>query len=276
MKTFVKSSVLLLALIILAISANAQNVLDGVYIKEHTPERKVIPYSYLREADVMWSKRMWRRVDMREKINLVFYYPDQKIANRRSLTQVIWDGITIDGTITPYMDDEFKKALTKAEVEGMFAKTDTTYVDELGDGNLVAKIITDKFEPSKVKKFRIKEDWFFDKQRSVMDVRILGIAPEVTLTDDNGNEKGSLVFWIYYPEARYVFANAEVFNRQNDGERRTFQDIFWKRMFNSYIYKEQNVYDRQIKEYKNGKDALLEADRVKNDLFDMEHDLWEF
>lgn len=276
MKTIVKFSVLLLALTIAAISANAQNVLDGVYIKEHTPERKVIPYSHLREADVMWSKRMWRRVDMREKINLVFYYPDEKIANRRSLAQVIWDGITIDGTITPYQDDEFKTAMTKADLEGMFNKIDTTYIDQDGDGNPDPVITKEKFEPSKVKKFRIKEDWFFDKQRSVMDVRILGIAPEVAVTDENGNEKGSKAFWIYYPEARYVFANAEVFNRQNDGERRTFQDIFWKRMFNSYVYKEQNVYNRQVVDYKKGLDALLEAERIKNDLFDMEHDLWEF
>ena len=36
---------------------------------------------------------------------------------------------------------------------------------------------------------------------------------------------------IYFPEARYVFANYDVFNRQNDAERRTFEDIFWKRMF---------------------------------------------
>lgn len=276
MKKFVKSSVLLLALTIATISANAQNVLDGVYIKEHTPERKVIPYSHLREADVMWSKRMWRRIDMREKINLVFYYPDEKIANRRSLAQVIWDGVQVDGTITPYQDDEFKTAMTAADARAMFEKKDTLYVDELGDGNLVPKVSVSKFEPSMVKKFRIKEDWFFDKQRSVMDVRILGIALEVEQQDENGNPKPPKAFWIYYPEARYVFANAEVFNRQNDGERRTFQDVFWKRMFSSYVYKEQNVYNRQITEYKKGLDALLEAERVKNDLFDMEHDLWEF
>lgn len=276
MKTIVKSSVLLIALIMLAASTNAQNVLDGVYIKEHTPERKVIPYAHLREADVMWSKRMWRRVDMREKMNLVFFYPEIKIANRRSLAQVIWDGITIDGTITPYSDDEFKNAMTKSDLESMFNKIDTTYIDQDGDGNPDPVITREKFEPSKVKKFRIKEDWFFDKQRSVMDVRILGIAPEIVKTDENGNEKGAQVFWIYYPEARYVFANAEVFNRQNDGERRTYQDVFFKRMFNSYVYKEQNVYDRLIMEYKKGLDALLEAERVKNDLFDMEHDLWEF
>ena len=74
----------------------------------------------------------------------------------------------------------------------------------------------------------------------------------------------------------YVFANYDVFNRQNDAERRTFEDIFWKRMFNSYAYKRSNVYDRQIIDYKDNIDLLLEAEEIKNDIFTMEHDLWHF
>jgi hypothetical protein len=84
------------------------------------------------------------------------------------------------------------------------------------------------------------------------------------------------MFWIYFPEARYVFANYDVFNRQNDAERRTFEDIFWKRMFNSYAYKKSNVYDRESKGFLKGIDVLLEADKIKNELFVMEHDLWSY
>ena len=50
-----------------------QTVLDGVYVNENTPSRKVIPYTNLRQADVMWSKRIWRRMDLRKKQNQVFY-----------------------------------------------------------------------------------------------------------------------------------------------------------------------------------------------------------
>ena len=85
-----------------------------------------------------------------------------------------------------------------------------------------------------------------------------------------------IMFWIYFPEARYVFANYDVFNRQNDAERRTFEDIFWKRMFNSYAYKKSNVYDRESKGFLKGIDVLLEADKIKNELFVMEHDLWSY
>ncbi len=258
------------------------NVLDGVYVKEHTPERKVIPYTYLREADVQWSKRIWRRIDLREKKNHPLYFPIEKINNRKSIVQVILDGVLNDGTITAYdgNDDEFKKPLTKSEVQGLLAgKIDTQYVDDPENpGNLIPKVINNPFKPESIKKMDIKEDWFFDKQRSVLDVRIIGISClQDVLEEDGVSVRGQkTLFWIYFPEARYVFANAEVFNRKNDAERRSYEDIFWKRDFSSYVRKEANVYDRFISDYKTGMDALLEAERVKEDIFNYEHDMWEY
>jgi hypothetical protein len=73
-----------------------------------------------------------------------------------------------------------------------------------------------------------------------------------------------------------VLANHDVFNRSNPSERRSFDDIFWKRQFSSYIVKEENVYDRTIAEYKKGMDALLEAQKIKDEIIIFEHDLWEF
>jgi gliding motility associated protien GldN len=275
--------VLLISCFFLTKPVQAQtNVLDGVYVKEHSPERKVIPYTYLREADVQWSRRIWRRLDLREKKNHPLYFPIEKINNRKSLIQVILDGILVDGTITAYdgTDDEFKKQLTQSEVQALLAgKIDTQYVDDPENpGNLIPKVINNPFKPESIKKIDIKEDWFFDKQRSVLDVRIIGISCLQDVIEEDGvTVRGQkTLFWIYFPEARYVFANAEVFNRKNDAERRTYEDIFWKRDFSSYVRKEANVYDRYIADYKTGMDALLEAERVKEDIFNYEHDMWEY
>ena len=138
----------------------------------------------------------------------------------------------------------------------------------------IAKDITSNM----VWKYWVKEDWFFDKQRSVMDVRIIGLCPLIEKKTESGESTGAdrPLFWIYFPEARPVFANQDVFMRHNDAERRTFDDIFWKRMFSSYIRKESNVYDRGIYDYKTGLDLLLESDNIKNDIFMYEHDLWHF
>jgi hypothetical protein len=49
-------------------------------------------------------------------------------------------------------------------------------------------------------KFRIKEEWVFDREASRMFVRILGIAPLKTKFSPNGEEMGqSVMFWVYYP-----------------------------------------------------------------------------
>lgn len=280
MKSFAK--ILTGSLLVLSViegsaqQSNTSNVLDGIYVKEHTPERKVVPYTYLREADVMWAKRIWRVIDMREKINHPLYFPREKVQGRESLMQVLYRGVLEDGTLTAYEDEEFKVPRTKQEISAMLSKVDTLQIEDPDNpGTYVQKIVPQEFYAGSVKKFKIKEDWFFDKQKSVLEVRIVGIAAvqEVPKGDVMFDKT---LFWIYFPEARYVFANAEVYNRQNDAERRTFEDVFWKRTFGSYVYKEQNVYDRLINEYATNMDALLESERIKDEIFTFEHDLWEY
>jgi gliding motility associated protien GldN len=282
MKTVVIAFAVVLGVVLVSDNhVKAQNVLDGVYVKEHYPTRKVVPYTHLREADVMWATRIWRKLDLREKINHPLYYPTEAIKNRRSLAQVIVEAVQ-EGSLTAYdpLDDEFTITLTKAEIERKLSYVDTQYIESPdAPYDLVMTVIPEEFDPSTVKEFRVKEDWFFDRQRSVLDVRIIGIQPVAEKIDKTtGEVRGTEpMFWVYFPEARNIFASAEVFNRQNDAERKTMEDIFWKRMFGSYIYKEKNVYDRSIGEYMlNGLDQLLEAERIKENIFILEHDLWEY
>lgn len=256
-------------------------ILDGVYIKEHTPTRRVIPYTHVREADVMWALRVWRLLDMKEKINHPLYYPIEPINNRKSLFDVIKIGIE-EGTLTAYgnavLDDEFKAPLTKAEAKAQMGEYVKIYREDLNTGELHEDSTYQEVTSRDILRYWMKEDWFFDKQRSVMDVRIIGIAPLREKREDDGiTVRGyTPLFWIYFPEARYVFANYDVFNRQNDAERRTFEDIFWKRIFSSYIRKSSNVYERFYVDYLTPWDQMLQSDKVKNDIFQYEHDLWEF
>jgi gliding motility associated protien GldN len=264
-------------------SVDAQSVLDGPYVKEHTPTRKVVPYTHLREADVMWAKRVWRVIDLREKMNHSMYYPVEPINDRKSLFDIIKQALMVDGSITAYNpgplldDDEFKVPMLTSEIKAMFTTIDTTYTENLETGEFEPVIQTIELESREIMQYKLKEDWFFDRQRSVLDVRIIGIAPMKEVRGDDGEIRGyAELFWLYFPECRYVFANWDVFNRQNDSERRTYEDLFWKRMFSSYIIKEANVFDRRINEEYQGIDALLDAERVKNDIFLIEHDLWHF
>ena len=253
---------------------------DDIYTKDNAPNRRVIPYTYLREADVMWKERVWRVIDLREKMNLPLYYPEQPIEGRKSLFDVLKSGVMSGSLIAygnPAFDDDFQLPMTKTEVAAMMTKIDTNYVPDLNTGQNIAKVVNTPVISSAIRKYWMKEDWFFDKQRSVMDVRILGICPLQLSYTDQGQEKGlSPMFWIYFPAARPLFANAEVFNVQNDAQWLTLEDIFTKRKFESYAYKKSNVFNRELDDYTTGLTTLIEADKIKNHIFLYEHDMWNY
>lgn len=238
-----------------------------------------VPLPPVREADIMWSKRIWRVIDMREKINLPFYYPTSPANGLKSFMQVIMDALK-DEQITVYdaSTDEFLIPLNYEQVLQNLATSDTITIQRTElPYDTYDTVISKDFDLTAVKQIRMKEDWIFDKQRSVMNVRILGLCPILEEYDEEGEFKGyKPLFWIYYPSARNVFVQNNVFNRFNDSIRLSYDDIFLKRFFGSYIYKESNVYDRKISEYAKGMDALLESERIKNDIYILEHDLWEY
>lgn len=259
---------------------NVPNVLDNTYVKENSPSRRVIPYAFLREADVIWSKRIWRMIDLREKMNLPLFYPVSPNADRESMWDIISSAVKGKEltlySVSPFdYDKSFVLPMTKTEADSMLLKI-VTVIDSNGNSSSQGQ----KLESPDITQYMLKEDWFFDKQRSVLDVRILGICPFKKQFDQNGNEVpggSNMMFWIYFPQIRPVFANAEVYNNYNDAERRTYEDIFWKRQFSSYILQESNVYNRKIGDYmKNTLDALLEGQAIKNKIFNLEHDMWQY
>jgi gliding motility associated protien GldN len=279
-------SLIVLVSIVGSLNAQGDNkVLDGVFIKETSPTRRVIPYTHVREADVTYYKRVWRIIDLKEKINHTLYYPLQTIKEigyeRVSLFEVIKNGIE-EGILTAYDEDgvggQFQVPLSKSEAIGKLAKEITTTDIDPDTGLEIESSYTEEIGPQNVKEYRLKEDWFFDKERSIMEVRIIGMLPVIeTLNTETGTSRREGLFWIYFPEARYIFANHEVYNSSNDGARMTFEDLFRKRMFSGFIYKETNVFDNRIlKEYTRGIDRLLEAEKIKAEIVNFEHDMWEY
>jgi len=284
-------SIILLTLVFNLTGLKAQEVLDGVYIKQHIADKKPVPYQYLREADVMWSKTVWRTVELREKMNFPLYYPEEPIGDRMSLIDLLMWAIQNQG-LTAYNEsgnDEFGTVMTVKDIEDKFdVKDEIVMVEnvENPDGPMIEKTIEGKLYTKEVKQYQLKELWFFDKQRSVLEVRIIGLSPvrlfkKESSGDPDADDEESLskkrLFWVYFPEARKILANHEVFNALNDAERKSFDDIFFKRMFSSYISMESNVYNnRPISDYTVGLDALLEADRIKESIFNYEQDLWEY
>lgn len=254
----------------------------NVYDKIHISNKKPIPYVPIREADVMWSKDIWRIIDLREKMNQPLYFPVQPIGQRMSLFSLIMHGIREDN-LRAFKDNKnnlfatetiigYKECIALLGADTLFAGTP--------DQRIVPK-------SKDVKQFLIKEKWFFDKQHSTMQVRIVGIAPikvyNKELRDANGNVTTSpevtreILFWVYFPEFRELFAKYEAFNAFNDSQNISFDDLIMQRRFASFITAESNQFEnRMIPDYLTGDDILYEAERIKGELFNFEHDLWEY
>ncbi|MBS1634653.1 MAG: gliding motility protein GldN [Bacteroidetes bacterium] len=249
---------------------------DGVYDKENIGGRRPIQYPYLREADVAWEKRVWREIDMREKQNFPLYFPVENVRGRESLFQVLTKHI-LNGDIRAFADEEFLMPYELSAIRKKLVVTDTIdgfIYDEKGNEIPVRTPVADSTSIYRqVLKYRVKEDWYFDKQRSCIESRIIGLA---AYQYDEEKEGYKELFWVYFPSCRPYFAASDVYNVKNDSERRSFDDIFWKHQYASRIIKESNVYDRYINEYEKGIDALIESDKIKNTMFNWESDLWHF
>ena len=266
------------------LEAQTPNVLDGAYVKETNLTKRVVPYPSLREADVMYVRRIWQDIDLRQKINQMFYFPVDPIEDRKNLFDVIRYALEVEGSLTAYGtgpagdDDEFRYPYTGTQVDSVLNPVVIIPQFDPVTGEVIGSMEAQtSINSQDIVRYRVKEDWVWDRQRSQRQVRIIGIAPIIEKKDDEGNSQGlAPLFWLYYPECRYVFANAECYNYENDAQRRTFEEIFQKRYFSSYIGKETNVFDRSIADYAQGLDALLESERIKDELFTIEHDLWHY
>jgi gliding motility associated protien GldN len=285
MKKSVRNLLAALPMLLLSAAgmAQTQTVLDGAYVPEHNPTRRMVPYPHLRQADVMWERRIWEVIDIRQKQNQSLYLPLEEIANRKSLFDVIRKGILEDFSITAYSlgptqeDDEFRYPMNPTEVDSVLNPIVLRYKEDLDTGEKIPVENKEPYTSDDIVAYKIKEVWLFDKQRSERYVRIIGLAPVVLLTNADGEVKGKKdLFWLYFPECRWVFANNEVYNLHNEAQRMTFDDLFQKRMFSGYVIKEDNVFNREIASYAKGIDALLESEKIKNNLFLMEHDLWHY
>jgi len=252
---------------------------DSPYEKPHVTNRKPINLQTIRYSDVMWSKKLERTLPLREKLNHPMYFPNNeegKIGSRYSLTALTIYGVKqgyfqaydpMSVGAVPISDDEFDAKLG--------ATTDTIWIPQ-PDGTELPQRVDNPVNPSSVKFVILREEWIFDKQRSILEPRIMWIT-SLREYEKNGEMRKSLAFKVYYPTVQPLYAKNEVFNPKTDGDQKTFYDVFRKRMFSSFITRESNTHNnREVNMYMLGIEQLYEAERIKDFVFKFEHDLWEY
>lgn len=256
---------------------------DNAFDKSSLTQRTPLPYEHLRWDDALFAEKVWRELDLREKINKVFQYDAKDDNGSQMFIDILLNAIN-KGEVTAFADERFTTPMSLAEIQQLTAgEADTVNKTDINDPNkIVARVVTRaSFDPKSVTKLRLKEEWVFDRESSRLFCRILGICPIKISYLPNGKERGSsMMFWVYYPDLRPVLARYEVYNPKNMGQSRmTWEELFESRMFSSYVLKStmDNPGNKPIRTYiKDPILALLEGDNIKEKIFNFEQDLWSY
>jgi len=240
--------------------------------QKQTDNDSFLEFDYIDDRDILWSKVVYEKIDLNEKINFPLLFPvndETYEKNRKSLWRILKENILNKNITELYFDrnDNFKDKMTYSDVMEVIS------FSEMING---VQTPAEELKSIDISAYRIKGMWYFDKRQGEMKYRLLGLMPVgKNLKDDDGKNNTDL-FWIWYPSIRKILHKEQVFNDKNNANRISFDQLLVSRRFNSYIYKEDNVYgDRSIKDYKMpGLESILESDRIKKEILDFEQDMW--
>ena len=265
-------------------------------------DEEPLAYGFVDDRDILWSKTVWERIDLDERVNFPYYYPTDTLklgSERRSLFDVLVKNLKNRNMKEVYRDDYFKEKYTYQDVltrlRGIvISEGGTNQLNEQGvaltipydikeiEGFIAQGILDDQFvdQPkitaAEIEEYWIKGTWYFNKRLGELKYRLLAITP---VAKEVGQDDGELIplCWIWYPDARKVLNDAKVFNTRNSSKPISYDNMLNSRRFSAMIYKEENVYeDREVKNYikEDALKQLLESERIKNVILDYELDMW--
>ena len=265
--------------------------------------------------DVIWSRYIYRIIDLRYKQNYQLYFPTRvDDPDYRNLFKVIVyavvDGLPIypksPETIKP--DFRSQEPFTKAQIPIDAMMIVDKSEDHSDDADVYWDIsrstamlvnydsIADelRFQPYSFEdvvknqiKYLIQEVVFFDKHTSRMHQKIMAIAPmhPILISSDRGDStkvmsmlREEIMFWIPFDALRPYLAMQYAIPNRNEVKRVTYDEFFQKRLYTSYIVGEGNMYNRWIPDYKfNDVEGIKkEQERIATELLNFEQDLWEY
>lgn len=250
-----------------------------------------LPYGYTDERDVLWSKTTWEIIDLDERVNFPLYYPidtNNIGAERRSLYDVLVKNIRNGNIEHVYADSYFTEKRTLKDIQASLVYSDTTDlgIEQFNAEGKVDEQFIRKFslDAGDVEEWRIRGYWYLDKRQGELKYRLLGLCPVANEArskafQDDGVDAKVELFWVWFPSARKALHEAKAFNRKNTSQPISYDHLLNSRRFHAVVYKEDNVQgDRGVSDYINDNALmqLLESDRIKEQIRNIEMDMWNY
>jgi len=249
---------------------------------------KPLEYGYVDDRDILYSRIIWERVVLDERVNFPLYYPidtNNIGKERRSLYDVLMNSVKNGDIEHVYDDSYFNAKRTLKDLEASLVRVDTTElgIEQYNAGEQISAeyIVRTSISAANVEEYRVKGIYYFDKRLGELKYRLLGLAPVVPDVNTLNDDQPDLVelFWVFFPDARDVLHNAKTFNGRNSAVPMSFDHLLNSRRFGGNIYAEENTQgDRKVNEYisENALMQLLESDRIKEKIRDFEQDMWSY
>lgn len=229
-------------------------------------------------SNASWMREIYRELDLEKDVNAALYYPVKPFGNRMNLATMIFNKV-VSGEITAY---KFIQGATERLTEDNILKVDSAFfygLDvpfEIIDGKYV---VDPDFVPSEeVRKYYIKEVWYFDKNNSVVGIQTTALCPIMEFQGyDTGMERYPL-FWVSYESIRpYTSQMPIMVSSLNNAVTQTINDFFVKRNFDGEIYKTTNTRNLSLQEQYQHPDSLKNArNKIEQQLIDFRDNLWVY
>lgn len=231
-----------------------------------------------RPEDIIWSKTYVRSIDLKEEINSVYYASNDILDTNKCLFDIIKAGIfskSIKALSCNLFTYQIENELNQEKIHNILIKENEinySEVDSLTGNEVETRIIyKDTLNSESIVQYWIREEWFLDKQRSVLDSRITAICP---VRFDSEKQALQPLFWIDFDESANFLNKTKVINRKRYDEVLSFYQLLLKRRFYSQIKYKEGISNNS--DFENEVEAIMNSEKLKTELINFECDLWQW
>lgn len=250
---------------------------DGMIDRVQDRTNRTLAWSNVREIDIAFKRRVWKRIDVKEKQNMAFIYKGDEYTGGGAFIEILLDAVK-RGKIRAFNDATFTRVLSDTEVFSRLSSERQVITNDPITGEETIMTTRNDFNPDDVAMYEIQEDWIFDRNVGRLLPRLRSVTAFRAVVDpDTDLFRGwDPLLTIYYPEAREVLSQYEVYNPQNDVHRMSWTDYLDRMMYNGYVTKtSRNNPTNGNNLGQPGFESLINGQKEMRDIIQKEMDMWE-